>query len=72
MLAGGREVGRLTSVARHHELGPIGLAVVKRSLDPGAELAVGGVAAAQELIVSADGVGTGRPEAIDRAGLRRR
>lgn len=72
VLAGGREVGRLTSVARHHELGPIGLAVVKRSLDPEAELVVGGAAAGQEVIVAVDGVGTGRPDAIDRSGLRRR
>lgn len=72
VLAGGREVGRLTSVARHHELGPVGLAVVKRSLDPEAELVVGGIAARQEIIVGADGVGTGRPDAIDRSGLRRR
>lgn len=72
VMAGEREVGRLTSVARHHDLGPIGLAVVKRSLDPTLELVVDGVAAAQETIVSPDGVGTGRPDPIDRAGLRRR
>lgn len=72
VLAGGREVGRLTSVARHHELGPIGLALVKRSLDPAAELTVAGIAAAQELLVGTDGVGTGRPDPIDRTGLRRR
>lgn len=29
---GDRQVGTLTSAARHHELGPIGLAVVKRSV----------------------------------------
>ncbi|WP_156223237.1 CAF17-like 4Fe-4S cluster assembly/insertion protein YgfZ [Pseudactinotalea suaedae] len=72
VLAAGREVGTLTSVARHHELGPIGLALLKRSLDPAAELVVGGVAASQETIVGADGVGTGRPDAIDRSALRRR
>ncbi len=70
--AGGREVGTLTSVARHHELGPIGLALVKRSLDPALDVVVGGIAASQEQIVSTDGVGTGRPEAIDRSALRRR
>ena len=32
----GREVGRVTSSARHYELGPIALAVVKRSTDAGA------------------------------------
>ncbi|MFV0252777.1 MAG: YgfZ/GcvT domain-containing protein [Beutenbergiaceae bacterium] len=68
---GDREVGRLTSVARHHELGPIGLAVIKRSADPTSDLLVAGVAAAQEVIVSPEGVGTGRPDAVD-TGLRRR
>lgn len=72
VLAGEREVGRLTSLARHHELGPVGLALVKRSLDPEAALTVSGVAAAQEVIVGVDGTGTGRPEPIDRQGLRRR
>lgn len=49
------EVGRITSVARHHELGPIALAVVKRSLDVAAPLVVPvdgvDVAAAQQMIV---------------------
>ena len=48
-------VGHVTAAALHHELGPIALAVVKRSTDPAAELRVraGGVeiAAAQEVIV---------------------
>ncbi len=48
----GRRVGHLTSVARHHELGPIGLAMVKRSLPVDAELVVDGVSAAQEVVVS--------------------
>ncbi|WP_420112001.1 YgfZ/GcvT domain-containing protein [Pseudactinotalea sp.] len=71
VLADGREVGRLTSVARHHELGPIGLALLKRSLAVDAELTVGTVAASQEEIVAPEGFGTGRPDPIDRAGLRR-
>lgn len=49
--AGGRPVGRITSVARHYELGPIALAVVKRSLDPAATLHAGAVSAAQEAII---------------------
>lgn len=61
VLAGEREVGRLTSVVRHHEQGPIGLAVIKRSVDPEAQLTVDGVAAAQEVIVNTEGSGTGRP-----------
>lgn len=52
VLAGERQVGVLTSTARHHELGPIALALVKRSTDPGAVLVAGGVAAAQEVVVS--------------------
>lgn len=54
----GREVGRLTSVARHFEDGPIALAVVKRSLSVEADCVVDGVAAAQTLVVSADAGGS--------------
>jgi folate-binding protein YgfZ len=58
-------VGRVTSVARHHELGPIALAVLKRAVDPSTILTVptegGPVAAAQELIVNADGFSADRP-----------
>ena len=49
----GREVGRLTSVARHFEDGPIGLAVIKRNTDPAADLVADGVSAAQTLVVQA-------------------
>ncbi len=35
-----RPVGRVTSVARHHEAGPIALALVKRKVDPEAQLVV--------------------------------
>jgi len=38
-------------VARHHELGPIALAIVKRNTPVGAQLTVEGVAAAQQIIV---------------------
>lgn len=47
----GKVVGRVGSAARHHELGPIALAVVKRSTPVDAELVAGGVAAAQEVVV---------------------
>jgi folate-binding protein YgfZ len=47
----GNQVGFLGTVARHHELGPIALALVKRSTPTDATLTVGGVAAAQEVIV---------------------
>jgi folate-binding protein YgfZ len=50
-----REVGVVTSSALHHELGPIALAVVKRSTDPAATLQVDAdgvaVSAAQEIVV---------------------
>ena len=50
---GGRAVGRVTTVARHHELGPIALAVLKRNTDPEAPLLVDGtVSAAQEVVVA--------------------
>ncbi|MCV2393191.1 folate-binding protein [Actinotalea sp. M2MS4P-6] len=62
----GREVGRVTSVARHHVLGPVALALVKRNVPADAELLVdaegGAVAAAQELVVPAEGVSADRPE----------
>jgi folate-binding protein YgfZ len=66
----GKVVGTLTSMARHHELGPIGLAVLKRNVPEEAELMVAGevsgqvleVSAAQEIVVPGDGVSVDRPE----------
>jgi folate-binding protein YgfZ len=49
--ADGRVVGRLTSVARHHELGPIALAVVKRNTPLEAVCTTDGLSASQEEIV---------------------
>jgi tRNA-modifying protein YgfZ len=40
-------VGFLGTVARHHELGPIALAILKRNTPTDAELSVGGVSASQ-------------------------
>jgi tRNA-modifying protein YgfZ len=51
-LADGTQVGSVGSAARHFELGPIGLGLVKRSTEPGATLLADGVAAAQEIVVS--------------------
>lgn len=48
-----RRIGHLTTTARHHELGPIALALVKRSTPVDAELIADGVAAKQEPIVPA-------------------
>ena len=39
------------SGARHHELGPIALATVKRNVPVGATLLADGVAATQEVLV---------------------
>jgi tRNA-modifying protein YgfZ len=49
--ADGRVVGRLTSVARHHELGPIALAVIKRNTPLDAVCTAAGLSANQEEIV---------------------
>jgi hypothetical protein len=61
VLDGAREVGRVTSAVRHHELGPVALAVVRRSVPPEATLGAGGIAAAQEVIVRPDGTSDARP-----------
>jgi folate-binding protein YgfZ len=50
----GRTVGFVGSAARHYELGPIGLGMVKRNIPVDAALLAGGVAASQEVIVSPD------------------
>ncbi|WP_050766637.1 folate-binding protein YgfZ [Janibacter sp. HTCC2649] len=47
----GREIGRITSVARHHEDGPIALAVIKRNTPDDVDLVAGTVAGAQTVIV---------------------
>lgn len=47
----GRTVGFVGSAARHYELGPIALALVKRNVPVDATLLAGGVAAAQEVVV---------------------
>jgi len=47
-------VGFTGSVARHFELGPIGLALIKRTVPVDAPLRAGGVPAAQEVIVPPD------------------
>jgi folate-binding protein YgfZ len=47
-------VGFTGSAARHYELGPIALALVKRTLPVEATLLAGGVAAAQEVVVPPD------------------
>jgi hypothetical protein len=50
----GRSVGFVGSSARHFELGPIALGLVKRTVPVDAEFVVDGIAAAQEVVVSPD------------------
>ena len=58
IFAGERKVGTLTSVAQHFEMGPVGLALIKRSVDPHEVLTVldgeEPYPAAQEVIVAPD------------------
>lgn len=49
---GGRPIGFITSSARHWELGPIALALVKRNTPPDAVLLAGDTAASQETVVA--------------------
>jgi folate-binding protein YgfZ len=54
VLADGRPVGRMGTSERHFELGPIGLALLKRTVPVDAQLTVAGIAASQELLVDPD------------------
>lgn len=47
----GKEIGFIGSVARHHELGPIALAVIKRTTPAEAVLMAEGISASQEILV---------------------
>ncbi|MCU1403679.1 MAG: aminomethyltransferase [Microbacteriaceae bacterium] len=72
----GTSVGVVTSSARHYELGPIALAVVKRSTDPAVELVVRAgevdVPAAQEIIVPPDAGAEANVPRLPRLGAVRR
>jgi folate-binding protein YgfZ len=50
----GKEIGYIGSVARHFELGPIALAMVKRNTPTDATLNIGAIAATQEILVPAE------------------
>lgn len=50
----GKVVGVVGSAARHHELGPIGLALIKRNTPTDATLLIDGVSAAQDVVVDPD------------------
>ncbi|MFF1545272.1 YgfZ/GcvT domain-containing protein [Streptomyces sp. NPDC058291] len=47
----GRKIGFITTSARHHELGPVALALVKRNVPVSAPLLADTTAAAQEIVV---------------------
>jgi tRNA-modifying protein YgfZ len=54
LLLGDKAVGFVGTSARHHELGPIALALVKRNVPLDATLVVDGLAAGQEVVVDPD------------------
>jgi tRNA-modifying protein YgfZ len=72
VFADGAAIGQLTSVAYHHELGPIGLALVKYATADDVEVAVGAgdaaISATLEAIVERDD--TPRPGQAARAAFR--
>ena len=76
VLAGEVEVGRITSSALHYELGPIALAIVKRTVDPEADLLVSVegtlIAAGQEVIVPTDAGASANVPRLPRLGAVRR
>jgi folate-binding protein YgfZ len=51
VMSGEKEVGYIGSVARHYELGPIALAVIKRSVPMEEQLTASGIPAAQEAVI---------------------
>lgn len=73
---GEKAVGQVTSAARHHELGSIALAVVKRGTDPDAVLTVVSdgleIAASQEIIVPPDAGASANVPRLPRLGQTRR
>jgi len=72
----GQTVGHVTSVARHYELGPVALAVIKRGTDPTAELLARtgslDVPAAQEVIEPPDAGAAATVPRLPRLDSKRR
>ena len=64
-------IGFVGSVARHYELGPIGLALIKRTTPVDATLQAGGLPAAQEVVVPPDAGGNVKVTLKRRPGLVR-
>ena len=54
LIRGGRTIGFVGSVARHHEMGPIALALVKRNVPVDETLLIGDIPATQEVLVDPD------------------
>ena len=68
--ADGRVVGRVGTVAQHHDDGPIALALIKRNVDVGTPLLAGTVDAAIDPADALDDTATATPlSAIDRRAL---
>lgn len=65
----GRQVGVITSVARHADEGPIALALIARNIPADEVFDLNGIAAAQELIVPIDGKAAASPEERPGQGL---
>ncbi len=51
VLSDGKEIGFIGTVARHYELGPIALALIKRMTPAEAVLTINGIPATQEILV---------------------
>ncbi|WP_395726059.1 YgfZ/GcvT domain-containing protein [Nakamurella sp.] len=67
----GRTVGRLGTVAQHHELGPIALALVKRAVEPGMPLLAGAIDASVDPDDTAEGTG-GAANEVPRSAIDHR
>lgn len=71
VVLGDREVGRVGTAVRHHELGPLALALVKRTVPDDAALVAGGVPAAIDPFADDAPESPARAAAAARAGLLR-
>lgn len=67
----GAAVGFVGSAERHHELGPVALALVKRTIPVDAQLLASGVAATQEVIVPPDAGANVKADLRPQSFLRR-
>lgn len=71
VMLGERVVGKLTSVARDSEEGPVALALLRRNTADDAQLHVGAFEAVQEPIVAREGKSSASPSERPGQGLRR-